>query len=383
MQVSIIVTSYNYAKYIRDTLDSLIDQTFTDWEALVIDDGSKDNSVEIISEYAKKDSRIKLLQHPGGVNKGLPASLQFAIREAKGEYIAFCESDDSLHPESLETQVGILSTYPTVALSFTSVELIGAQKDIRSYQSHLDTVRTMLLYSGEPSEGRSIFTKLDPVFTFSCTMARAELLKQCDFRSPVSPFLDWWLWLQICYNNNFVFINIPLTKWRIHGNSYTHTLEDKAVSQRFFRRKAMEFLKDKDDHFLKLTPRKDQILLSTIIHNYREKCTLFNTVNVPFFYREDKSIFYEIRFFGMLVKRSFYDARLNALSRKRARYRFYSFFPIPGLQKKLKAKYKELKSEFCLQMDQSFAPAKQKTDQAPLPMMESGLRSVMVELPDS
>ena len=92
--VSIIVASYNYGRYLKANLESLINQTYKNIEIIVVDDGSTDNSLEIIKEYIKKDSRVQLLTHKNNINRGLKISLQKALQIAKGEYVAFCESDD-------------------------------------------------------------------------------------------------------------------------------------------------------------------------------------------------------------------------------------------------------------------------------------------------
>ena len=92
--ISVIVASYNYAKYIKETLDSLIRQTNKSFEVIVVDDGSKDQSLPIIEEYANRFKNIKLYTHPGNQNRGLAETVILGIEKSNGEYIAFCESDD-------------------------------------------------------------------------------------------------------------------------------------------------------------------------------------------------------------------------------------------------------------------------------------------------
>lgn len=94
---SVIVASYNYQDYIRETLDSLVNQTYKNFEVIVVDDGSSDDSVQIIREYEKKYPFVHLYQHANGKNKGLPETLLLGLNKSKGEFIAFCESDDKWH----------------------------------------------------------------------------------------------------------------------------------------------------------------------------------------------------------------------------------------------------------------------------------------------
>ena len=101
--VSIIMPSYNSSKYIAKTIDSIVSQFYTNWELLITDDCSTDNTCEIIKEYAAYDQRIKLFVMEE--NKGAGVARNKSIEEAKGRYIAFCDSDDRWKPEKLEVQL--------------------------------------------------------------------------------------------------------------------------------------------------------------------------------------------------------------------------------------------------------------------------------------
>jgi len=97
--ISVIVPCYNQEKYIKDCLDSVLAQTFTDYEVIAIDDGSTDSSVAILNEYAKKDDRIRVIIQS---NQGVVAARNNAIKEAKGKYILPLDADDKIHPTCLE-----------------------------------------------------------------------------------------------------------------------------------------------------------------------------------------------------------------------------------------------------------------------------------------
>ncbi len=98
-KISIIIPCYNVEKYINRCLDSIIKQTFTDWEAICVDDGSPDNCGKILDEYAKKDSRITVIHQQ---NQGLSMARNNGKAVAKGDYIYFLDSDDFIHPQMLE-----------------------------------------------------------------------------------------------------------------------------------------------------------------------------------------------------------------------------------------------------------------------------------------
>ncbi|WP_347924936.1 glycosyltransferase family 2 protein [Pontimicrobium sp. SW4] len=103
--ISIIIPTYNRASVIKDTLNSLVLQTYTNWECLVVDDGSKDDSIKIIENYAIDDKRFKLLERPKNKPKGANACRNFGLEQAKGDFIGFFDSDDYMCPEYLELQL--------------------------------------------------------------------------------------------------------------------------------------------------------------------------------------------------------------------------------------------------------------------------------------
>ena len=109
--ISIIIPTYNRAKEVCFALDSVISQTYKTWECLVVDDGSIDNSIQILETYTQKDSRIKSFirnREP----KGAPTSRNIGLQHAKGEYIIFLDSDDYLLPHCLEQRVSQIYKFP-------------------------------------------------------------------------------------------------------------------------------------------------------------------------------------------------------------------------------------------------------------------------------
>jgi glycosyltransferase involved in cell wall biosynthesis len=103
--VSIITPAYNAEKYISQTIDSVLAQTYPNWEMLIVDDGSKDGSAAIVKQYAEKDNRIKYFFQP---NTGSAAARNNGIRRAEGRYIALLDADDLWEPEFLESQLNLM-----------------------------------------------------------------------------------------------------------------------------------------------------------------------------------------------------------------------------------------------------------------------------------
>jgi glycosyltransferase involved in cell wall biosynthesis len=110
-QVSVIMPAYNVAPYIGAAIDSVLGQTMPDWELLIVDDGSTDDTTRIVQAYAARDARIRLLTRPNG---GIAAARNTALREATGDFFAILDSDDLWEPRYLEAQLAIFAADPEV-----------------------------------------------------------------------------------------------------------------------------------------------------------------------------------------------------------------------------------------------------------------------------
>ncbi|UAB76396.1 glycosyltransferase family 2 protein [Mesoflavibacter sp. SCSIO 43206] len=119
--VSIITPMYNSEKFILKTINSVVDQTYSNWELLLIDDGSTDNTIQIVEGFKQKYSNIKLLQN--SKNLGAAQSRNKGIIEAKGDYIAFLDADDLWKPNKLDLQIQFMQTH-NCDVSFSSYEQI-------------------------------------------------------------------------------------------------------------------------------------------------------------------------------------------------------------------------------------------------------------------
>lgn len=135
--VSIITPSYNCAEYIADTIESIESQTYTNWELLITDDCSTDASTEIIERYCARDPRIRLFRLEK--NSGAGVARNNSIKEAKGRYIAFCDSDDRWYPEKLEKQLKFMED-EGCALSYTSYDVCDEEGNLSGYVECLGTL---------------------------------------------------------------------------------------------------------------------------------------------------------------------------------------------------------------------------------------------------
>ncbi|WP_167342345.1 glycosyltransferase family 2 protein [Nonlabens sp. SY33080] len=110
--VTIIIPTFNRAHTINRTLNSIFKQSHTNWECIVIDDGSTDDTLKIVEEQVRKDSRVKLFQRPQNRPKGANACRNLGLENAHGDYINFLDSDDTLHPDKLSIQIDAIKNTP-------------------------------------------------------------------------------------------------------------------------------------------------------------------------------------------------------------------------------------------------------------------------------
>jgi len=215
-KVSIILTSYNYAQYLKDTVNSVINQTFKDWELIVVDDASEDNSVEILTSFVNSDKRIQLIRN--FENQGLANSLQIGLMAATGDWIAFLESDDMWKEDYLEQKIEAAKRYPECGLLYNNVEFTGTNTDTteKKYQKIITTNHTL-------NFPRNIFYEFgyqNIILTMSSVMIKRELFDGIDFNTPIDKLLDWYLYIQIARKTCCYYIDEKLTFWRQHSDSY-------------------------------------------------------------------------------------------------------------------------------------------------------------------
>jgi glycosyltransferase involved in cell wall biosynthesis len=118
-KVSVVSIFWNAERFFTEAIESVLAQTYQNWELLLVDDGSSDASTSIAKEYAARSAgRIHYLEHAGHRNRGMSASRNLGVRNARGEYIAFLDADDVFLPEKLERQVAILDRHPTAAMTY-------------------------------------------------------------------------------------------------------------------------------------------------------------------------------------------------------------------------------------------------------------------------
>ncbi len=162
--VTVLMPVFNAESFLPEAIESILKQTFSDFELLMINDCSTDRSVEIINSY--KDSRIRLVSNEKNIK--LIATLNKGLEIARGKYIARMDADDISHRERIEKQVRFMESHPDVGLCSCWFETFGNGNKIVNYPEHNDDIRIMLLYQSP--------------FCHASVVYRTEVLRKIDFR---------------------------------------------------------------------------------------------------------------------------------------------------------------------------------------------------------
>jgi len=216
--VSVIIICYNYGKYLSEAIQSIVDQTYTDWECIVIDDGSTDNTKKIATEFAFRDARIFYIHQQ---NSGPSAARNTGLRVAKGEYVQFLDADDYIHPKKIEEQVVFLRNNPDVDLVYGDVITF---KDIANEERFFYEFKYA---TKQVSGGEAILKELvwDSVFLINTFVVKKSLLERLAyFDEDISRHEDWILWNKMALSGaNFVYSKreTTISYVRAHEGSLT------------------------------------------------------------------------------------------------------------------------------------------------------------------
>lgn len=213
--ISVIIPMYNAALYIEETINSVVSQTYTNWECIVVDDGSVDDSADIVQRMAEKDDRIIYIYQD---NAGPSAARNHGFGEAKGEYIQFLDADDVLLPERFAVMLERFQDQPNSVL-FSGYHVIDGKGEIKRSVSfdkpiHLDYNGMYGIY------GTSI------LFPPACALFPKKSLEGIFWNEKMCYSEDWDLYLRVVRQNNVEFISVDsvLCCYRNTDNSLSKAL---------------------------------------------------------------------------------------------------------------------------------------------------------------
>lgn len=242
--VSVIVPCFNYGHLLHDTLNSVVAQTYKNWECIIVDDGSTDNTGEVVKSYANNDARFMYQRQQ---NKGLACARNTGLKLAKGRYIQLLDSDDILPAEKIQRHATILDSRSEIDLVFGKVFLF--EKEI----SNLDKARQIVL-DAPPSSGKGVevLSSLieDNMFLVHCALFRSSILQDVGyFDERMITCEDWNFWFRCALANKyFLFFDDEKSKVfvRSHGINMSTHRKNMWTGKLYFRREAFRLLNDSD-----------------------------------------------------------------------------------------------------------------------------------------
>lgn len=256
-QVSVIIPSYNHEAFIEECIESVLQQTFQDFEIIITDDGSKDETVAKIENFT--DPRIKLFRH--SENKGACVAANNCLKHSEGQYIAMLSSDDVWMPEKLEVQVDYLDSHSEIAAVFGKVVWIDEDSDPIidpefPYQ-HVFDVHNRSRY-----EWLNHFFYGGNCLCHPCSLIRRKCYDEVGWYNPTMANLpDFDLWVRICLKYDIHILDQNLIKFRrllVEGNASGDTNANRIRTRYEYFRILDHFLQIRDvDEFRKIFPGTD------------------------------------------------------------------------------------------------------------------------------
>jgi len=212
--ISVIMPVYNAGLYLKTAIESILNQTFSDFEFFIIDDASTDNSVEIIQSFS--DKRIKLIVKP--VNSGITKSLNHGLQLAKGKYIARMDADDISYPQRFERQIFFLENNPNIILCGTWFKIIPINEVIKHPQDN-DGIKQLMLDQNAVAH--------------PSVMLRSEFLveNKLQYDSLMEPAEDYDLWVRIISIGEIANVPEVLLDYRIHSSQISSIQSDKQLKK--------------------------------------------------------------------------------------------------------------------------------------------------------
>jgi glycosyltransferase involved in cell wall biosynthesis len=246
--ISVIMPVYNAGKYVKEAIESISNQTFSDWELIIIDDCSTDNSVEIIQSF--HDKRIIFLKNE--INLGVSKTSNRGMRIARGKFLTRMDADDISLPDRFKKQVEFLEKHPDYVLCASNVQMFGAKQDFFSLPAEDQLLKIALLYQNP--------------FVNSSVLIRSKDCKKYLYNETFPFAEDYELWINLKEEGKFASIPEVLTKYRLHQSNLTSAvsfeMENRHKELLIIQLKELKIYPDEEEifihtHFANLKGRKD------------------------------------------------------------------------------------------------------------------------------
>lgn len=223
VKISVIVPNYNHAKYLEQRIDTILDQTYRDYEIIILDDNSEDNSREIINAYIKRYPSIKTFYNES--NSGNPfKQWDLGVSKATGEFIWIAESDDFADPLFLERSAQVLTDNPSMGLVYCNSTVIDEESGTKYLVSHRKT-NLRQKWSEDYSNGgiaeiSECLFRQNTINNASSVLFRKSKYIEARYADHSMKYCgDWFLYIRILLISDIGYISAPLNTLRLHAGS--------------------------------------------------------------------------------------------------------------------------------------------------------------------
>jgi glycosyltransferase involved in cell wall biosynthesis len=218
-QVTVIIPSYNYGRFVGQTIESVQAQTYQNWECIVVDDGSTDNTRAVVESYASRDTRIRYVYQR---NQRAGTARNNGIRNSRGRYLQFLDADDLIEPQKLERQVEYLERHPEVDIAYGGVRYFRSEEAQPNLSQSLgEEVTWMPRISGAGREALLALIRL-PIVIHSPLIRKGEGDSVIYFDEGLKACEDWLYWVTSALRGkrfHYEEIEGTLAFYRAHTNS--------------------------------------------------------------------------------------------------------------------------------------------------------------------
>jgi glycosyltransferase involved in cell wall biosynthesis len=218
-KITVIMPCYNQVQYVRESIDSVLNQTYKNIELLLIDNLSTDGTKEVIQEYEKKDNRIRAVYHKE--NMGLGYSFTEGMKLATGDFVSFTSSDDIWYLNKLEVQANTLNLNPESDVIHSDADIVDGKGKKTGTIKQFYKLRT----SEASGNVFNCLTRKNICCT-STVLFKKECLKTYGEFDPELRFAhDWWLYIKLSQNHRFLYLTERLVAYRVHSTNTTRNKE--------------------------------------------------------------------------------------------------------------------------------------------------------------
>ncbi|HQH27009.1 MAG TPA: glycosyltransferase [Oligoflexia bacterium] len=265
-KISVVIAAYNAESYLEAAVSSVLAQDVAGLEVVIVDDGSSDGTPELICRLCA-DSRVRSLQHPGGVNRGPSCSRELGVHAAKGEYICFLDADDKFLPGKIERQIEAMSRHPRAVMCHTAVRSLEQAASTADFVQHFSLGPELLEYAlaGQPD-----FLEKNRIANSSAMILRSALDGLSFGVQQLFQFEDWLLWLLLSERGSFVYLPEPLIDYRYHPSSATYYIHRVPLLRDYALVELCLMLRAKSGSQSELS-RKAKVRLERVLERIEEK----------------------------------------------------------------------------------------------------------------